>query len=351
MRSRSFPATASSPRAATSHERGARRRACRAAARSASSPGRLATSGSAAPLAARRGAQHHLIDPGQRPPARSPWTQVTVSARPASRPTSARRQPSCSATTGPGWLEAHDLPGRFLAADRRVVNGAWTAALHRSSCAPDVEPDRLVRRTRRRRRGVRCCSRRRSRSASTMAGKAPLDRWPRFAVEDVHRFAGLLVGASSSLHVAHDRDRLVSARSRRVQILVPLTSRYRPLWRPRHRGRRAAARARAHEPLPPPVPVPLLATGALPQLRRLARRDAARPRQRNRPQRGVAAAAVRGVHGHGRDTRSLAHAAPAVARAGRRRGGRRRRASCCSRRCRPQSRTAGRRRRRDFTSD
>jgi predicted ferric reductase len=34
-----------------------------------------------------------------------------------------------------------------------------------------------------------------------LAGKERLDRWPRFAVEDVHRFAGLLTGTFVSPHV------------------------------------------------------------------------------------------------------------------------------------------------------
>jgi sulfoxide reductase heme-binding subunit YedZ len=36
----------------------------------------------------------------------------------------------------------------------------------------------------------------------TMAGKRRLERWPRFALEDVHRFGGLLVGTFVVVHVA-----------------------------------------------------------------------------------------------------------------------------------------------------
>jgi hypothetical protein len=35
----------------------------------------------------------------------------------------------------------------------------------------------------------------------TLSGRAKLRYWPRFAVEDVHRFAGLLTGTFISLHV------------------------------------------------------------------------------------------------------------------------------------------------------
>jgi hypothetical protein len=34
-----------------------------------------------------------------------------------------------------------------------------------------------------------------------LAGKERFDRWPRFAVEDVHRFAGVLAGTFIALHV------------------------------------------------------------------------------------------------------------------------------------------------------
>jgi sulfoxide reductase heme-binding subunit YedZ len=34
-----------------------------------------------------------------------------------------------------------------------------------------------------------------------MGGKAQSKRWPRFAVEDVHRFGGLLVGSLVGVHV------------------------------------------------------------------------------------------------------------------------------------------------------
>lgn len=63
----------------------------------------------------------------------------------------------------------------------------------------------------------------------TMAGKKTSTRWPRFAVEDVHRFGGLLVGSFVVLHVvtiAIDSWLPFSIAS----ILVPLVSRYRPLW-------------------------------------------------------------------------------------------------------------------------
>lgn len=63
----------------------------------------------------------------------------------------------------------------------------------------------------------------------TMAGKTRLRRWPKFAVEDVHRFTGLLVGTFVIIHVvtiAIDAWLPFSVAS----VIVPFVSRYRPLW-------------------------------------------------------------------------------------------------------------------------
>lgn len=63
----------------------------------------------------------------------------------------------------------------------------------------------------------------------TMAAKKTFRRWPRFAVEDVHRFVGLLAGTFIVIHVvaiAIDAWLPFSIAS----IAVPLLSRYRPLW-------------------------------------------------------------------------------------------------------------------------
>src|SRR5262249_61475015 len=54
-------------------------------------------------------------------------------------------------------------------------------------------------------------------------------RWPAFAVEDVHRFGGLLVGSFISLHVATIAIDSFTPFSF-TQLAVPFTSGYRPLW-------------------------------------------------------------------------------------------------------------------------
>jgi predicted ferric reductase len=62
----------------------------------------------------------------------------------------------------------------------------------------------------------------------TLSGRARLKHWPRFAVEDVHRFAGLLAGTFVGIHVlALLLDTYVPFSL--SQILVPGTASYRPL--------------------------------------------------------------------------------------------------------------------------
>jgi len=63
----------------------------------------------------------------------------------------------------------------------------------------------------------------------SMGGKAQSKLWPRFSVEDVHRFGGLLVGALIGIHVATiavDSFLPFSV----LNLVVPFTSSYRPLW-------------------------------------------------------------------------------------------------------------------------
>lgn len=63
----------------------------------------------------------------------------------------------------------------------------------------------------------------------TLGGKAQSRRWPRFSVEEIHRFGGLLVGSLIGIHfVAIAADSFLPFSL--TQLLVPFTSSYRPLW-------------------------------------------------------------------------------------------------------------------------
>jgi hypothetical protein len=63
----------------------------------------------------------------------------------------------------------------------------------------------------------------------TMSSKRRLDRWPRFALEDVHRFGGILVGVFVSIHVvtiAIDSYLRFSL----LALVVPFVASYRTVW-------------------------------------------------------------------------------------------------------------------------
>ena len=63
----------------------------------------------------------------------------------------------------------------------------------------------------------------------SMGGKAQSPKWPRFSVEGIHRFGGLLVGALVAIHIATiavDSFLPFSV----LNLLVPFTSSYRPIW-------------------------------------------------------------------------------------------------------------------------
>ena len=63
----------------------------------------------------------------------------------------------------------------------------------------------------------------------SMGGKAQSRRWPRFVVEDVHRFGGLLVGSLIGVHVlAIAADSFLPFSL--GQLVIPFTATYRPLW-------------------------------------------------------------------------------------------------------------------------
>jgi methionine sulfoxide reductase heme-binding subunit len=63
----------------------------------------------------------------------------------------------------------------------------------------------------------------------TLAGKQRLERWPRFALEDVHRFAGILAGVFVGIHVlAIAIDSYVPFSL--TGLVVPFAASYRPLF-------------------------------------------------------------------------------------------------------------------------
>ena len=133
---------------------------------------------------------------------------------------------------GPGWLDRLGIPGRFVAADQTVTHQRGMAHephrgdMHLTSNPVDWYAARAA--------GIAAyvlltmvvCL------GLTLAAKAPGRRWPRwpaFAVEDVHRVGGLLVGTFIAIHIvtiAVDSFLPFSP----LQLIVPLTAAYRPIW-------------------------------------------------------------------------------------------------------------------------
>jgi len=96
--------------------------------------GGIATSGSVARRWMHAGVQrHHLIDPATGTSASSPWTQVTVVGASCVAADVCAKAAFLLGCDGPAWLDAHDLPGRFLAGERVVTNRAWDGALTRET--------------------------------------------------------------------------------------------------------------------------------------------------------------------------------------------------------------------------
>lgn len=84
--------------------------------------GGLATSGTAS-----RGA--HLVNPATGLPVESRWEQVTASGTTCLAADIAAKAGFLLSEDGPEWLDAHGIPGRFVAVDGAIVeNDAWASA-------------------------------------------------------------------------------------------------------------------------------------------------------------------------------------------------------------------------------
>jgi thiamine biosynthesis lipoprotein len=98
--------------------------------------GALATSGSSRRQWLRAGrVQHHLIDPHTGRPAQSCWEQVTAAGTHCLDADVAAKTGFLLSEEGPGWLDQHGVPGRFVTHDQVVeVNRAWRESLREAAC-------------------------------------------------------------------------------------------------------------------------------------------------------------------------------------------------------------------------
>ena len=95
--------------------------------------GALATSGTDRRSWTRGGRlQHHLIDPRTGTPARSPWLYVTACAATCAGADVAAKAGFLHGESGPQWLDARGIPGRFVTAAGTIrVNESWRRSLER----------------------------------------------------------------------------------------------------------------------------------------------------------------------------------------------------------------------------
>ena len=71
---------------------------------------------------------HHLIDPWNGAPSRTPWRDVTVAASSCVAADVAAKAALLLGTAGPSWLDRRGLPGRFVSLHGAViVNENWQA--------------------------------------------------------------------------------------------------------------------------------------------------------------------------------------------------------------------------------
>ena len=189
----------------------------------------MATSGTLTRSWLRDGQRHHhLVDPATGRSAESPWTCVTVAATSCLVADVAAKAAFLNGDDGPEWLDDAPSgavpPGRYRHRDedvggasngrvarRRVMS---TQTIWYAERAAGVVSYVLV--------TVLVVL------GLALSNRVRTRRWPMFAIEDIHRFVGILAAVFIALHVS-----LLAVDSFMPftigQILVPFTSSYRPL--------------------------------------------------------------------------------------------------------------------------
>jgi thiamine biosynthesis lipoprotein len=99
--------------------------------------GGIATSGTTTRSWTRGGEHvHHLIDPREGRPAASSWEYVTVAAASCLAADVAAKAAFVLGDEGPAWLDAHELPGRFVDTSGVILtNRCWSRGLERKDRA------------------------------------------------------------------------------------------------------------------------------------------------------------------------------------------------------------------------
>jgi thiamine biosynthesis lipoprotein len=98
--------------------------------------GGIATSGCSRRRWVARGVeQHHLINPTTGAPAPRVWEQVTAVGVTCLDADAAAKAAFLAGADGPNWLDARELPGRFIRPDGSAhLNASWRAMLGQAAC-------------------------------------------------------------------------------------------------------------------------------------------------------------------------------------------------------------------------
>ena len=192
--------------------------------------GGIATSGTATRRWLRGGElQHHLIDPRTGAPSRSPWLYVTAIGRTCTAADVAAKAGFLLGHDGPEWLDENRRRRALRHGRRRVRRERPLDAQPRTGAGMGLTSDPTAWYVMRASGIVAYLLL----TVVAVVGLAMSGRvrlpWPRFAVEDVHRFGGLLIGVFVGIHV------LTVAIHTYIpfsigELVVPFMSDYRPLW-------------------------------------------------------------------------------------------------------------------------
>ncbi len=168
--------------------------------------------------------QHHLIDAATGAPAWTPWQDVTVAAPTCLIADVAAKAALLLGDAGPSWLDERRFAGRFVDHEGVVTtNESWARRRPARSCGMTSLTWYVARSA-----GIVAYL---LLSTSVVLGVLMSARarftWPRFAVQEVHRFLAILTGVFLALHgIALLADRVVPISV--VQLVIPFRTAYRP---------------------------------------------------------------------------------------------------------------------------
>ena len=207
---------------------------------------------------------HHILDPRDGLPVRSRWRTASVAAASCAEANIASTAAIVLGDDAIRWLDQHQLPAR-------LVDTHGGGAARRRLAAVTVGPSAYWYLTRAS-GAVALILLTLSVVVGVAAfGRVKTDRWPRFAIDGIHRTGSLLALAFLIVHIATAvLDSFAPIRL--VDAVIPFAGSYRPLWLGLGAvALRSAAGGDRHQPGAGPARLPKLAGGALAGVSRAGR--------------------------------------------------------------------------------